>query len=389
MNMRIVDIFERAQRQIGREVGYVPQQIACGWARANARDISRLIESSDQKELIATSLSELFLNTCCIADQYHVDLRAAYRAANLPLGLDAAISASSNGASLYECGTAILAQTDQLAALLASYHGWSWANGDKPLRNQLPGLHRTIYAIARMMTIDLVKGVSHIIEGARTASRSGRRTDRYDPVTSLVLRAFKPIKENSVCTFAKEANMWGARPWDATKSFEGNLNDSLDTLARLSRCAEHEEVDAFLIMFPASFGRTVPQLAKTVDRTLRFFADNDPSGDNSMERVREGAWRYAFLGVPYFVQSFGPCYGSDNTRFAERVKSTFINFVTEFSFHRLIPRDKYNQARQEIRQRAESQGRPYDIHAHETDFFVHPKRAGLPPVRWIDTSRKK
>jgi hypothetical protein len=328
------------------------------------------------------------LNSCCIADQYHVHLRSAYRDAKMLPSLIDAIKASGELAKPQELGEAVVTQTDQLVSLLASYHGWNWGEQGPPLRKQIPELHRTIYAIANFTQADLARGISRVIGQAKSHIHSKHRTDRYDPVTSLVLREFKPIKENSVCTFAKEARMWGARPWDEKKSFEANLNDALDTLARLSRCAEKEEVDAFLIMLPVSYGTTIEELAKTMDKTLRFFADNDPSGDNCLERIGNKIWRYEFLGVPYFVQSFAPCYGSENTRFAESVNATFINFVTEFAFHRLISREEYDQTRQDIRQRAESTGRPYDIHGHEADFFVHNERAGLPPVKWVGKSFK-
>jgi hypothetical protein len=385
----IIDVFERARRQIGREVGYVPQQIACGWARANAQDIQRSIETPQLFDSIRQPLAELLLNTCCVADQYHVNLRKAYRDGKLSLVLDTAIASSTDGIGPHAWGEELVERTERLTSTLAFYHGWNWSSSHLPLRKQIPGLHKAIYALSNLMQVDLVGGVSQTIEDARNNLRSDKNTDRYDPVTSLVLRDFAPIKENSVCTFAPEAKMWGARPWDSKKSFEANLNDSLETLACLSRCGESEEVDAFLVALPAYFGTSVPRLAATVDRVLQFFAQNDPSGNNCFDKIKQKMWRYQFLKVPYFVQAFGPCYGSDNTRFAENVKATFINFVTEFSFHRLISKEKYHEVRHEIRERARSQGRPYDIHPHETDFFVHTKSAGLPPVKWVGTSKRK
>jgi hypothetical protein len=382
---RILDVLDRAKRQIGREVGYVPQQIACGWARGNAQDILQLIEVPVLFESAATPLSELLLNTCCIADQYHVNVIRGYRQAKLPSVLSSAMLSCGSHAELKETAATLVKETNQLTSILAFYHGWNWAAPRVTLRQQITEVHRHLYSLAHLLQIDLVKGTSDVIENARGRTQSGL-TDRYDPVTSLVLREFAPIKENSVCTFAPDARMWGARPWDSKKSLEANLNDSLETLARLSRCAKTEDVDAFLIMLPGSYGSSVNELAKTVDRVLRFFAHHDPSGENCLDQINQNVWRYRFLRVPYFVQSFAPCYGSNNTRYAENINATFINFVTEYSFHRLIPRDQYASARQKIRDKADSQGRPYDIQPHESDFFVHNDRAGLQPVKWSGTS---
>jgi hypothetical protein len=135
-------------------------------------------------------------------------------------------------------------------------------------------------------------------------------------------------------------------------------------------------------MLPKNMGSTIEKLAHTVDEVLCFYASGDPRGANCISRIGDASWRYEFCGMKYFVQSFGSCYNADNTRYAYGADQSFVQFVSEAAFHRAVPREKWQKARETIRERAKDTGQEYDVHGHDADTFVHNIRAGMPPVKW-------
>ena len=385
---QLTNLAERIQLQIGREIGYVSQQVACNWAVNNARSIAECLGSAPhKKDLLHKNIAELFINSLCIADQYYINLPRAYSKRKIATVIEDAIDSSygaENLPALDEQAKSIVSAVVSIAGVLAHYHGWEASEQrPQPLVGHIINLHITIYSICKRLGINLHKHVVEVIETARHRTPLTLDSERYDPVTSPVLMAFSKIKEKSVCTFAKPSKAWGARRYRDEQSIEVNLNESLDVLSRLSRCGYNEDVDALLIMLPGSFSRTLDELASTLNRTLWFFGYNDPSGSNSLEQVGETKWRFKFLHMPYFVQTFGTCYDSSNTRFTQGIDATFIQFVTEAAFHRTIPREERHSSSVAIREYASETGRSYDVQHHDSNAFVHNLRSGMKPVKWF------
>jgi len=386
--LTINDICEHSRRKIGYEQGYISLRIIGEWATREVEVIANEI-TSNKRDQTQRSLCQLFVDTLCVAHEYYVPMGRTYNSLKMPDSIRACIDNSCVDTSPKEIGEKLDEQVRALYGRLAYYSGWSKPNSDKNLSLLIADIHQTIYAIAARQEIDLVKSLPSFLNSSsdHRALKKFRRT--YSPVTTPVLDAFRKIKDNSVCAYAKNSNAWGASLPPSSQCLTQTglhlfLKSNLDTFLCFSRATTDEHVDAFLIMLPPEISSTIEKLAHTVDEVLRFYATEDTHGTSCIDRIGEPNWRYECFGMKYFVQSFGTCYSADNTRYAYETNQTFIQFVSESAFHRAIPREKWQKARDAIREKAKNTGQEYDVHGHDADTFVHNIQAGMPPVKWYE-----
>lgn len=388
---------ETTVRKIGFQTGYVPQQIASSWAAQHASAIAKALlapaKSHDLKKQLGIDISGLFINTLCIAHQYFIDLAAVYRQGGLPLPFSELLAHKTpyDDSSSEGLGNAITSLTRAAYSQLAFYHGWPVEPPTDSVAGKLVQIQLALYCVCKTHNIALPAILSERLEQDHSLPKVLQHANKYDPVISTVLDNFYKIKQKSVCSFAPKANAWGARPWDANRTLESNLADSVDILARLSRCAPYEKVDAFLIELPGPYSQNVAKLAETVRRVLDFVAHSDPTGEYGLEDVKGKTWRFIFSGVGYFIQSFGECYGNDSSRSNLGNGNTYIQFVSEVAFKRYIPPDAWQSSRDVIRARAEDFGQPYDIPDPFREYltFVHNSRKGLPFVDWTESHQAR
>jgi len=380
-------VAERIRNQIGREIGYVSQQVASAWALNNSKAVAiQITDHQIDEEILGRNIAELFMNSFCVADQYYVDIEGWYKREGLPLEIDSLVKYSFGSSDdLEDLARDIQSATRSTVRTLAHYHGWE-TGSSRPERLivLISELHKIIYRICRKRKIDLYGHMVKVIERASNRMPRTSYSERYDPVTSSVLRDFSPIKAHAVCRYGRSANAWGARRYREENSLEANLNDCLDVLSRLSRCANNENVDALVLMLPAQLSSTLESLAKTLNRILWFFGYNDPAGVNSLDNIKNDNWRFKFLGEEFFVQAFGICYDSSSTRYTYGVDATFVQFIAESAFHRSIERSKKSQTEKDIRDYAETLGKPYLKRSHDADAFIHSLRFNDDPVKWFE-----
>lgn len=384
--MTIGDIYTHARRKIGQEQGYLPLRMIGEWSANEVQAVCSEL-TSNRRDHIQRNLCQLFVDTLCVAHEYYVPLPKVYKELKLPNTIQGNIDLHQAATDYNALGEKLGDQVSKLYSRVAYYHGWAKPESNKALSELIVDVHQTIYAIAAAKKIDLAGALPSFLNSSADHRALAQFRKPHNHVTTPILDTFRKIKDDTVCIYARNSNAWGAMPPPSIEVINKEglapfLRQNIDLFARLSRATAHENVDGFLLMLPPELGGTIDALARTVDEVLCYFAGNDPRGVNSISRIGETNWRYEFCGMKYFVQSFGPCYGADNTRYAQGIKQTFIQFVSEAAFHRAVPREKWQQAREAIREKAQDTGQEYDVHGHDADTFVHNKRAGMPPVKW-------
>ena len=392
--MPILDLQKRANRQIGVDRRYVQESIAAEWAMQHARKVRDLVYSnSSRPDDLGNELGGLVLLTLCVANQYNVNLPAFHKSKSIVFpGMELKdLSLGQQDSLQLDACSLLVTNTTRLVSTLAYYHGWSLDPNTLPLGETISEIHRNLVMISHRNGIDLEKYIERSFRNAKNDVRVNRLTVNYHPSTSEPKEDFRQIKEDSVCVFAKQSYAWGARIHDSTRSFQTNLLRNLETFARFTKVTEKEEIDAFVFSFPNKYGDSIKSVSRTVKTVLEFFSENDPALQNSIGQIDANSWRFSFNNMQLFVQSFAPCYGSDNTRFSHGSPKMFIQFVSEAAFHRATRRDadKWQNVRNVIRKRASDGGQPYDVQAHDALTYVHPMRSGESPVRWQDESSIK
>jgi YqcI/YcgG family len=202
---------------------------------------------------------------------------------------------------------------------------------------------------------------------------------------------FETVRLQTQCGFARGARLWGSCDWSA-----GGLEEAIAKFAQLlQRLAAEPPVSrpdgAVLEVADPAAGATVAALARTTDAVIVGLTARDPApqGTQPPLPVDNPGWVFTFAGAPFFVVTFGPCYGSDSSRYAFELTASYLLFQTRESFvRRWAPgTDRLpDAARREIRESFARAGRPYDLSITlsplEAHRYVKPNRLGAPPVRW-------
>jgi len=209
-------------------------------------------------------------------------------------------------------------------------------------------------------------------------------TSDYDPADCRATRAFRQIQEQTHCTFASRAKVWGAPPYPDGSTLASYLESVPEPFTRFLALAEQERLHGFVIELPdARFGSSIAQLSETVRRILGFLSERNPGQSPSLE-VHQPGWNFMFQGSRCFVSSIAPCYGPDSSRYGFGATSTFVFLQLHSSFaHFRVPSGEHRNVRLLIRAAYARNGRAYDGNAPcEAEKFVKPLALGDPPVRW-------
>ncbi|XP_064385213.1 uncharacterized protein LOC135334087 [Halichondria panicea] len=157
----------------------------------------------------------------------------------------------------------------------------------------------------------------------------------YDVENCAALRNFDIIQQNTHCTFAKRAMLWGSRDYDTSMSLEQNVMRSLPALTKLLIVGDSLHLDGFLIELPGSqFGATVEEFGQGVRRVLKCISDHDPISFHCMNKSYLGkvGWSFEYGGVPIFVTTFAPCYPENHSRYAFGSENSYILLQPMYSF---------------------------------------------------------
>ncbi|XP_064633076.1 uncharacterized protein LOC135491262 [Lineus longissimus] len=219
----------------------------------------------------------------------------------------------------------------------------------------------------------------------------------YDAENCLVLERFEPLKQQSQCTFAKKARVWGARDWQESLSLEENVCRSLATFYKFVLLVPELGLDAFLFEVPqVPYASDIQTFGQSVRRVLTVLSDADPTGYRCMDKtfISRKEWAFQFNRMTFFVTTFGPFYSESHPRYAFGCDQGFILLQPELSFaFKDLPSDtpKTNwdnplTVRDRIRVAFRDAGRPYKIRPTifypMTEDIVRPLQEEDPVIEW-------
>ncbi|MFI1508576.1 YqcI/YcgG family protein [Streptomyces sp. NPDC020597] len=355
--------------------------------------VDESLEAADaDRAEIGAHLMEILVSSVCIATQYSVDLKRAYREAGYNPDIlkicEDRLASNVTQKKFEGVVKDVKRQTASIARVITFYQLDRLpvdALAFPTLHEAIPRLHSSIIEAllsAGMSFRDLLQ------ENLRKAADSNRFERPFDPGTAPCLADFAPIKQYTACPFAGGARLWGAPAYQPSLSIRENLRSSLPLLASFTRVAQKEILDGFLYAFPVSvFGSTLDDLCRLVKTFVSFLVANDPLDPRvfAREEATRAEWRFSFGGEEYFVNVFSPLYRHDHSRYTHGVSDTiFIMLQPEKSFHLQIPKDRYHATRDMIRGKFDDTLQGYELDDLEAHRFVLPRTHGDPPVRWYD-----
>ena len=334
--MRVNDLKFMIELAIGKDRGYATESLTAEWASAAAEEIEKMINGAQSIENIraddiGAQLAKLFANTICTSAQYNINLSRFYQSAKLDVDLAANFSEEyhlelAKDIPHPEVASLIRHYTRDLVSTLARYHGWNHESDPTPLGESISHIHALIFHLAKEFQLDLLDHLNRVVHRARMNSES-LHVETYHPTTAQNLEYFAPIKENTVCIFSRSAFTWGARLFDSGKSLQANLHSNIGTFSRFCRATAHEDIDAFLFMFPGHYGTCLDQLSNFAKTCLLFFSDHDPKEEHCLKQISSQNWRFRFNGMPnvctmvrtlLLSAKYPICDGSQSSLFAIR-----------------------------------------------------------------------
>lgn len=211
------------------------------------------------------------------------------------------------------------------------------------------------------------------------------------PGEAPCLRRFAPVRSATHCVYAPSSRLWGSPEWDHDRTPEENLGAMLPVLCDFIDQARAASLDGFVIELPEPrFGTTVDALAQTTHAVLKFLSDHDPADGHTMAaEIETVSWCFCFGGELFFVNTFGPCYPAEHSRYAFGADASYVLLQPRHSFGRVLrPGETVLPAvvRERIRRDYDRHDRGYDPHISsnpcEAWRVVRPLGADDPVVRW-------
>ncbi|MFD4868862.1 YqcI/YcgG family protein [Streptomyces sp. NPDC058412] len=352
-------------------------------------DESTITDDTKRTEIME-HLMEVFVTTVCIAEQYSVSLSRAYRDLKYRIELGELASALRNEREIGfdELVRETKRQTSEIARIVTFYELDRLPIDaiDLPsLREAIPRLHAVIVESFAASGVSFRDALGAKLQSAADSHRFERH---FDPGTAPCIDQFKRVQENSACPFALAARLWGAPPYESTQSVRENLISSLPILTSFTRVAQKEVLDGFLYAFPVNtFGSDIPNLCKLMKTFVAFLMANDPANPRVFSRddVLSPEWHFSYGGEDYFINVHSPHYSHDHTRYTHGVRDwIFVMLQPNSSFHSRITRERFEEARQNVRVAFDNIYQGYDHQPLEAHRFVLPDSYSDPPVAWYD-----
>ncbi|MFD5539858.1 YqcI/YcgG family protein [Streptomyces sp. NPDC127079] len=335
-------------------------------------------------------LLEIFVTSVCIAEQYSVALKNAYKDAGYRVEMEAFTQSlrREGDVSFSDSLREIRKHTARVARVITFYELDRLPVDalDLPsLSEAIPVLHASIIRAFANANVPFRDAFREKV----TSATDSRRFERYfDPGTAPCLDAFRRVQENTACPFAPPARLWGAPTYDATQSVRENLRNCLPILSSFTRVAQREVLDGFVFAFPVQvFGGDVADLSRLLKTFISFLMANDPAGPRTIVRdeVLSPDWHFSFAGEDYFVNVLSPRYGNDHTRYTHGVRDyVFVVLQPDASFHARIPTERSEETRRNIREAFENIYQGYEHQNLEAHRFILPASHADTSVAWYD-----
>lgn len=274
---------------------------------------------------IAEELADLWIITTCLANQFCIFL---------PESEQQRYGESSSSFEVSDLSL-LLVQAGLIARVVNYYDGpkpprslEDWV----PLGKAVRLFHAHLFWIADFFKVDLESAIDHKLDESAIRDKGRFRTN-FDPSTAHCLNNFQAIAQETPCTFAPVARLWGAPTWDNERSLVENVRRCIPYLVRFTKCAKLEGLDFFVIEMNDLHSNNdgMSMLTGRFRELLHVFASEDPTVNRSFRGpVDRPGWQFGFNGVRLFISVFSNIYSSDHPRHSP--DSTFIVLQPETSF---------------------------------------------------------
>lgn len=202
------------------------------------------------------------------------------------------------------------------------------------------------------------------------------------------MRAFKDLKDRTLCPFARSAKIWFGPPWDTSLRFRENCSIQATDLRRFCEAAYEGRYHGFVAGLRVG---DAAQNAEDVKVAFRDFLNGLAAEDASCGRCMaqhplSEDWQFEFGDVRMFLNVFAPCYERPHSKRVESTGAFFVLFQPEFSFDFCGIDPGSRDTKLEIRRRFASAGMPYNgaqIDSRiEALLYMFPSDPFGEPVRW-------
>lgn len=384
---------QAVHRLVIEEGGYPPPKVS---AHLIVRDVQELIGNmADGGRYGPTQialLTEAFINSLKLANQFSSRLERAYREAGLPLNLR---RIEDEGYLLLDTGDGsdavlgrLLDQAKVVSALIDYYMSPLCVSMSRPssvpLYDEILHLHVLMFKLAAIHGVALQGSFRQRIEApVRVPS-----LERFDPARADSVQMFAAVRDNTHCPFAGEARLWGTPAFNSEATLADNVLASVPLLSTFICVARAEDLDGFLYAFPTSEvgGANITSLCVVVKTLVQTLMESDSLVPRELTSAdaSEKDWRFAFGGEDFFVNVFAPFYPHSHSRYTYGAGGgayLFIMLQPDCSFHRRIPEENFHVVRNQIRERFERNYQYYeldDVEAHR--FILGPRSHEI--IRW-------
>lgn len=378
-------------RQLG---GYWRPLSALARLMEELAELAELLQDEDfDREEMGGELADIFVISTCLANQYCAKLHEEYvqlgHSSETNVLFDTMEPEKSAAVALMK----LVAQAGQVARILNHYEGDKKkkpTEKEQRLALEIARLHIALTALGKTIDIQLFDYVEAVLNKSLSRDK-GRFGISHDPTTEPALDRFKEISSRTGCFFAAEATVWGSYEWDEDKSIEENIDSSLPSLMRFTKCSEAERLDGFVLeVRGADLGATMDDLSRTFTRVLKYLSAKDPAGVHCMDqKIDEPGWQFSYNGQRFFITTFAPVYAENHPRCSHNENSVFIFLQPEFSFdhhgvHRNNP--KRHLIKKAIRKNFADKNMPYDAGLVEQPLevykYIKPLEMGGAQIRW-------
>lgn len=333
------------------------------------------------------ALVEIITVAFCLANQYGCVLQHAFTERSRSVDLTDAVTPT--GAAHPDPLDRVRPLVEQVVRTLRYYRS-DLPPGTDP---EVTGLHTVLpelvlAACAGLHSADvLADGVAARLRAARPPA--GDVPVEFDPSCAPAVRLIRPIQEQTYCPFAQRSFLWGAPPYDRSRSFRENMDAAVPWVLRFVRALDGDVVDGFVFAFPTDvFGESLDDLGRLfrsfIDYLISTLTSAAPAGLD-VDAVTAKDWYLVLAGEECFVSVFAPCYPHDHSRYMHGVDGWMIFMLQpEKAILRQLSVTDYGPRAAAIRDRFRESLQPYELADREVDRFLLPLRAGDPPVRWYE-----
>ena len=252
--------------------------------------------------------------------------------------------------------------------------------------------HNLLGLIGSAIALTLALGGLHMLAvesgwNLKNSKRSDRSRRRLGST-----REVEQLRRSPNCPFARGARLviGSVRFLRSDHGLDRRVLELIPRFIQMTKRGRDQCLDGFILRLPASYGRDVKVLGRTLNRILRLLAQNDPTGYGCFsDDILAENWQFSFNRTRFFVTTFAPFYGPAHSRYSGSRSAAFIYFQPEYSFdHHGIFDGNPNRdhVKDSIRDLFREAGIPYDVELIKQPIealkYIKPLRIGDCPVEW-------